>query len=115
MSRIRTALIGCGKVGQTHAQALQTLPESEFVAACDAQGERAAAFASRFGVLPFTDVATRHLHQSADPWLQRRVRRRENGHGSRPNRTPDGPCMLHGIFAIIPLQSFSVPARRTIR
>jgi UDP-N-acetyl-2-amino-2-deoxyglucuronate dehydrogenase len=57
MPRLRTALIGCGKVGQIHAQALSSLPESEFVAVCDAQPERAQAIAERFGVRPFSDVA----------------------------------------------------------
>lgn len=57
MTQLRTALIGCGKVGQIHAQALQTLPESHFVAVCDAQAERAASFAERYGVRPFTDPA----------------------------------------------------------
>ena len=35
MNRVRTALVGCGKVGQIHAHALAALPESEFVAVCD--------------------------------------------------------------------------------
>jgi predicted dehydrogenase len=54
--RLRTALVGCGKVGHIHAQALAALPESEFVAACDASGERARAFAERYGVQAYTDV-----------------------------------------------------------
>lgn len=58
MNRIRTALVGCGKVGQIHAQALAALPESEFVAVCDADAGRAGAMAARFGVGIFTDVAT---------------------------------------------------------
>ncbi len=53
MDRLRTALVGCGKVGQTHAQALASLPESEFVAVCDVEPERAASFATRFQVRPF--------------------------------------------------------------
>ena len=57
MDRLRTALVGCGKVGQTHAQALASLPESEFVAVCDVDFERARAFAGRFHVRPFDDVA----------------------------------------------------------
>lgn len=56
MRRLRTALIGCGKVGQTHAQALSQLPESEFVAVCDAQPARAAAFAEQYRVQPFSSV-----------------------------------------------------------
>src|SRR5262245_51898551 len=58
MRRVRTALIGCGKVGQIHAAALQTLAESEFVAVCDSAPARAADFARRYAVTPFTDVPT---------------------------------------------------------
>jgi predicted dehydrogenase len=56
--RLRTALVGCGKVGHIHAQALAALPESQFVAVCDASGERAQAFAARYGVTAYTDVRT---------------------------------------------------------
>ena len=41
MRRLRTALIGCGKVGQIHAAALRDLPESELVAVCDSGRDRA--------------------------------------------------------------------------
>jgi UDP-N-acetyl-2-amino-2-deoxyglucuronate dehydrogenase len=54
---LRTALVGCGKVGRTHAQALASLPASEFVAVCDASGDRAGAFGAAFGARPFTDLA----------------------------------------------------------
>ena len=57
MERVRTALIGCGKVGSIHAAALRDLPESELVAVCDASPERAGAFAATYGSRPFTDVA----------------------------------------------------------
>jgi UDP-N-acetyl-2-amino-2-deoxyglucuronate dehydrogenase len=57
MDRVRTALVGCGKVGQTHAQALASLPESQFVAVCDSDLARARSFASRFAAHPFGDVA----------------------------------------------------------
>jgi UDP-N-acetyl-2-amino-2-deoxyglucuronate dehydrogenase len=63
MDRIRTALVGCGKVGQTHAQALAGLTESEFVAVCDVEIERAATFATRYQVRPYHDV-TRMLAES---------------------------------------------------
>src|SRR5437870_4134392 len=58
MDRVRTALVGCGKVGQIHAQALATLPESELVGVCDVDAARASAFAARYGGRPYTDVAT---------------------------------------------------------
>src|SRR5690348_13107462 len=58
MDRVRTALVGCGKVGQIHAQALSTLAESELVGVCDVDMVRAAAFAARYGGRPYTDVGT---------------------------------------------------------
>ncbi|QDT17160.1 Gfo/Idh/MocA family protein [Alienimonas californiensis] len=46
---LRTALVGCGKIGRTHALALTRLPESQFVGCCDADAARSAAFAAEFG------------------------------------------------------------------
>jgi UDP-N-acetyl-2-amino-2-deoxyglucuronate dehydrogenase len=56
MQAVRTALIGCGKVGQIHAAALRNLPESEFVAVCDSDRGRSSAFAERHGVRAYTEV-----------------------------------------------------------
>ncbi len=56
MQKIRTALIGCGRVGHTHAEALSTLPESEFVAVCDKDIARAQALAEQYRVGAYTDV-----------------------------------------------------------
>src|SRR4051794_25365571 len=56
MIPVRTALVGCGKVGQIHAAALCTLAESEFVGVCDAQLSRGQAFGSRYRVPAFTSV-----------------------------------------------------------
>jgi predicted dehydrogenase len=56
MGRLRTALIGCGKVGQIHAAALRSLPESEFVGVCDPQRHRAEAFASLNGTRAYGDI-----------------------------------------------------------
>ncbi|HYP14952.1 MAG TPA: Gfo/Idh/MocA family oxidoreductase, partial [Bryobacteraceae bacterium] len=58
MKRLRTALIGCGKVGQLHAAALRSLPQSEFVAVCDTNAQRAESFAAPFGVQAYTDPGT---------------------------------------------------------
>ncbi len=57
MKRVRTALIGCGKIGQIHADALSSLPESDLVAVCDSDPARAQACATRYGGRPYTDVA----------------------------------------------------------
>jgi UDP-N-acetyl-2-amino-2-deoxyglucuronate dehydrogenase len=48
--RVRVGLIGCGKIAQTHAAALSTLPEAEFVAVADLDQERARAMAEDFHV-----------------------------------------------------------------
>src|SRR4051794_26302828 len=56
-SRLKTALIGCGKVGRIHAVALASRPESQLVAVCDGLPDRARAFAAEFGVGGFVDVA----------------------------------------------------------
>jgi predicted dehydrogenase len=56
MDRLGTALIGCGRVGNTHAQALATLGESRFVAVFDADPARAEAYAARYGVRPYSDL-----------------------------------------------------------
>ena len=55
--RVRTAIVGCGKVGHIHAAALSTLAESEFVAVCDSVAGRAREFGARYGVVAFRDTA----------------------------------------------------------
>lgn len=57
MRALRTAIIGCGKVGHIHAAALRDLPESSFTAVCDFDEARAMGFAAQYGVRPFTDAA----------------------------------------------------------
>ena len=56
MRRMRTAVVGCGKVGRIHADALRDVPEAEFVAVCDSDAGRANAFAEKYGVRPYTDL-----------------------------------------------------------
>jgi predicted dehydrogenase len=50
MSKVRTGLIGCGKIAQTHATALKALDEADFVAVADVDEGRARAFAEQHGV-----------------------------------------------------------------
>ena len=54
---VRTALVGCGKVGGLHAAILASLPESRFVAVCDADPARAADFAARYGARAYPDLS----------------------------------------------------------
>jgi UDP-N-acetyl-2-amino-2-deoxyglucuronate dehydrogenase len=56
-NRLRTAIVGCGKVATTHALAYQALPNSEFVAVCDVAADRAEGFAKKFNVHGYTDLA----------------------------------------------------------
>jgi UDP-N-acetyl-2-amino-2-deoxyglucuronate dehydrogenase len=56
-SRLKTAIVGCGKVASTHALAYKALPNSELVAACDISAERAQAFGAKFGINGYTDLA----------------------------------------------------------
>jgi predicted dehydrogenase len=50
MEKVRTGLIGCGKIAQTHALALDELAESAWVACCDVDEGRARAMAAKYGV-----------------------------------------------------------------
>jgi predicted dehydrogenase len=54
---LRTGLIGCGKVGHTHAHALKTLPHSDFVAACSRSPDKARQFGEIYGVRAYADCA----------------------------------------------------------
>ena len=56
MEKLKTAVVGYGKVAHTHAEALAGVPESEFVAVCGRDAGKARAFADQYGVRPFTSV-----------------------------------------------------------
>jgi UDP-N-acetyl-2-amino-2-deoxyglucuronate dehydrogenase len=56
MEKLKTAVIGYGKVARTHAEALREIPESDFVAVCGRDAGKAKAFAGRYSVRPFTSV-----------------------------------------------------------
>jgi UDP-N-acetyl-2-amino-2-deoxyglucuronate dehydrogenase len=56
MKKLRTAVIGCGKVGHFHAKALANLEGSEFVAVCSTNLGKAKAFADQYGVLAFDNI-----------------------------------------------------------
>jgi UDP-N-acetyl-2-amino-2-deoxyglucuronate dehydrogenase len=66
MKKIRSAVIGCGKIAQVHAQALKNIPETELVAVQSRNQEKATATAARFGVKPYTDVATMVKQEQVD-------------------------------------------------
>lgn len=54
---LRTAIIGCGKVGHFHARGFAQLENSLFCAVFDRDIRRAEAFASEYGVRAYDDIA----------------------------------------------------------
>lgn len=56
MNKIKTAVIGCGKVGHFHAQAFQRIKGSELVACYGRSFEKTQAFADQYGIRAFTDL-----------------------------------------------------------
>ncbi len=56
MEKIRTAIVGYGKVAHLHAQALVAIPEAELVAVGGRDAGRAGAFAGQYGITAFTDI-----------------------------------------------------------
>lgn len=56
MDKLKTAVIGYGKVAHIHAEALATIPESELVAVCGRDAAKARAFGEVYGLRPFTNV-----------------------------------------------------------
>jgi UDP-N-acetyl-2-amino-2-deoxyglucuronate dehydrogenase len=57
MEKLKTGIIGCGKVGGLHAGALAGSKYSVFTAVCDSDRARADAFAARWGAKAYTDPA----------------------------------------------------------
>jgi len=49
------AIIGCGRIAPRHAQALQTIPETNIVAVCDVIENRALNYSQKFGGEIYTD------------------------------------------------------------
>jgi UDP-N-acetyl-2-amino-2-deoxyglucuronate dehydrogenase len=56
MEKLKTSVIGCGKVAHIHAEALATIPESDFVAVCGRDAAKARAFGELHRVRAFTSV-----------------------------------------------------------
>lgn len=55
MEKLRTGIIGCGKVADFHAKAFVNSPMSSFTAVCGRNPERTKAFADKYGVRAYTD------------------------------------------------------------
>jgi predicted dehydrogenase len=57
MNKIRTAVVGAGKMGAIHAKVYGQLPQSDFVAVVDIDAERAECLANQYGCCAFTDCS----------------------------------------------------------
>lgn len=55
-AKLKTGIIGCGKVAGIHAAVLTSIPKSAFTAVCGRDEKRTQEFASRYGVKAYTDV-----------------------------------------------------------
>lgn len=64
--KIRTAIIGCGKVSQWHASALQKTTNAVCVAAYSRDIEKAKAFASQYGIQAYDDVTAMIQREKVD-------------------------------------------------
>lgn len=56
MEKLRTGVIGCGKVSHTHAQALSDLPESEFTSVYSRSADKAREFGGQYGAAGYNDL-----------------------------------------------------------
>jgi len=65
-TRLKTAIVGCGKVAATHALAYRALPNSDLVSVCDVAPERAQGFADKFEVRGYTDLAEMLQREKVD-------------------------------------------------
>ncbi|HEY3267749.1 MAG TPA: Gfo/Idh/MocA family oxidoreductase [Armatimonadota bacterium] len=68
MSRtINFGIVGCGVIGNTHAQAIQTVPEvANLAAVCDIIPERANEFAKKYGGVPYYSLDEMLQHPGLD-------------------------------------------------
>jgi len=52
---LNAAIIGCGKVGHTHANAYKQLPQSNLIAVCDSSLQRAVDYGKEYGIKSYDD------------------------------------------------------------
>ncbi len=57
MDKIRTAVVGAGKMGSIHAKVYSQLPQSNLVAIVDKDAQKASELAQKYNCLSFSDIA----------------------------------------------------------
>ncbi len=68
MSKIRFALVGCGRIAKRHSELLgdKQIADAELVAVCDVVADKAKSIAAQFGVPHFTDMHDMMRNTSVD-------------------------------------------------
>jgi UDP-N-acetyl-2-amino-2-deoxyglucuronate dehydrogenase len=66
MKKLRMGIIGCGKVGHLHAQALQQIEKCELVAVQSRNPSRASVFAATYGVSHYSDIESMVVTEKLD-------------------------------------------------
>lgn len=66
MEKLKTAVIGVGKVTPLHVAALAKLPQSSFTAVCSSKKEKAGDFARKYGIKGYTDVTEMVIREKID-------------------------------------------------
>ena len=69
MQKLKTGIIGCGKVTDLHAKALACLETSAFTAVCSRSGDKARQYAQKYGVKGYDNVAEMVAAESLDAVL----------------------------------------------
>jgi UDP-N-acetyl-2-amino-2-deoxyglucuronate dehydrogenase len=64
--KIKTGIIGCGKVADLHALALKNIGNSSFLAVCDRNEKKLHAFASKYNVKAYTSVTEMVIKEKLD-------------------------------------------------
>ncbi|GAC1391454.1 MAG: Gfo/Idh/MocA family oxidoreductase [Ktedonobacteraceae bacterium] len=54
--KLRFGIIGCGTIGPTHAEAIDSLPDAQLIAVADPIASRVQKLADRYSVTPYTDI-----------------------------------------------------------
>ena len=54
--KLRFGIIGCGVIGPTHAEAIESLPDAQLIAVADPIEARAQKLADKYNVTPYTDI-----------------------------------------------------------
>ena len=55
MTKLRTAVVGAGKMGNIHAKVYSTMPQAQLVGVCDTNKDKAQEIAERYNCQSFTD------------------------------------------------------------